>query len=144
MRAPARTLAALVGVAVLALAACGSDNSAAAAAPPRPRPPPRPPAGPPPRRPAGGAITDSLTVGSANFPENVLLAEIYGGALEAKGAKITKKLNIGNRETYYKAISGGELDLLPEYTNSLLSYVERRRTRTPHPRPPTCSSRWTS
>ena len=57
----------------------------------------------------------------------MLLAEIYGGALEAKGAKITKKLNIGNRETYYKAISGGELDLLPEYTNSLLSYVERQK-----------------
>ena len=126
MRAPARTLPALIGVAVLALAACGSDNSGSgssattAAATTAAGGATTTAAG-------GGAITDSLTVGSANFPENVLLAEIYGGALEAKGAKITKKLNIGNRETYYKAISGGELDLLPEYTNSLLSYVERQK-----------------
>ena len=127
MRATARTLTALVGVAVIGLAACGSDNSGssssattAAAAHHRRRaaPPPRPPEAPSPA---------SLTVGSANFPENVLLAEIYARALEAKGAKITKKLNIGNRETYYKAIAGGELDLLPEYTNSLLSFVERQK-----------------
>ncbi len=55
----------------------------------------------------------------------MLLAEIYAGALEAKGAKINRKLNIGNRETYYQALVNGELDLLPEYTNSLLSYVLR-------------------
>jgi osmoprotectant transport system substrate-binding protein len=126
MRAPARTLPALIGVAVLALAACGSDNSGSgssattAASSATTAASATTTAG-------GAAITDSLTVGSANFPENVLLAEIYGGALEAKGAKITKKLNIGNRETYYKAISGGELDLLPEYTNSLLSYLEHQK-----------------
>jgi osmoprotectant transport system substrate-binding protein len=128
MRAPARTVTALVGVAVLGLAACGSDNSgssssattAASAAT---------------TAAAGGAttaantgtITDSLTIGSANFSESVLLGEIYGGALAAKGAKITQKANIGNRETYYKAISGGELDVMPEYTNSLLSYIEHQK-----------------
>ena len=42
----------------------------------------------------------SLTVGSANFPENVVLADIYAEALKAQGAKITTKLNIGSREKY--------------------------------------------
>ena len=120
MRPPTRTLAALVGLAVLGLAACGSDNSSGSSSGATTAAGGATTA-------AGGAITDSLTVGSANFPESVLLAEIYGQALEAKGAKVTKKLNIGNRETYYKAISGGELDLLPEYTNSLLSYVLRQK-----------------
>ena len=117
MRSPLRTITALVGVAVLGLAACGSDNSGSSSSATT--------AAGTATTAGGEAITDSLTVGSANFPENVLLAEIYAGALEAKGATITRKLNIGNRETYYKAITGGELDLLPEYTNSLLSYVER-------------------
>ena len=43
---------------------------------------------------AGGKVV----VGSANFPENVLLAEIYAQALEAKGVQVEKKLNIGSRE----------------------------------------------
>jgi osmoprotectant transport system substrate-binding protein len=75
----------------------------------------------------GGAAADlsdvELTVGSANFPENQLLAEIYAQALEANGATVDRNLNIGNRETYYAAIEGGEIHLLPEYTNSLLSFV---------------------
>jgi len=118
MKRPARILTALLGVAVIGLAACGGDNSSSSATTAA--------AGATTTAAGeGAAITDSLTVGSGNFPESVLLAEIFAGALEAKGAKITKKLNIGNRETYYKAISGGELDLLPEYTNSLLSYLIR-------------------
>jgi osmoprotectant transport system substrate-binding protein len=129
MRPTARTLTALVGVAVLGLAACGSDNSGsssgatttAASSGGATTAAGTTTSG------GGGAITESFTVGSGNFPESVLLGEIYGGALEAKGAKITKKLNIGNRETYYKAIAGGELDLLPEYTNSLLSFLVHQK-----------------
>ncbi len=34
------------------------------------------------------ASGESLTVGSANFPENVILAEIYAQVLEAQGAKV--------------------------------------------------------
>ena len=124
MRSPLRTITVLVGIAVLGLAACGSDNSSSSSSATTAAGAATTAAGAATTA-GGGAVTDSLTVGSANFPENVLLAEIYAGALEAKGAKITRKLNIGNRETYYKAITGGELDLLPEYTNSLLSYVLR-------------------
>jgi osmoprotectant transport system substrate-binding protein len=75
---------------------------------------------------AGDLSGQSLTVGSANFPESVLLAEIYAGALEAQGAEVTVEPNIGSREVYYPAIETGEIDLLPEYTNSLLSFVVRQ------------------
>lgn len=75
---------------------------------------------------AGDLSGQSLTVGSANFPESVLLAEIYAGALEARGAEVTVEPNIGSREVYYPAIETGEIDLLPEYTNSLLSFVLRQ------------------
>lgn len=72
----------------------------------------------------------SLTVGSANFPENVILAEIYAGALKAQGATIQTKLNIGSREKYYPALQAGSLDLFPEYTGTILSYITKAATAT--------------
>ncbi|MGH9260619.1 MAG: ABC transporter substrate-binding protein [Acidimicrobiales bacterium] len=75
---------------------------------------------------AGDLSGQDLNIGSANFPESVLLAEIYAGALEAGGAEVTVTPNIGSREVYYPAIETGEIDLLPEYTNSLLSFVLRQ------------------
>jgi osmoprotectant transport system substrate-binding protein len=123
MRPHLRTAAALVGVFVFALAACGSDNSKSSSSATATTTAPA--AGGAATTAAGGAVNATLNVGSANFSENVLLAEIYAQALEAKGAKINRKLNIGDRETYYQALANGELDLMPEYTNSLLSYVLR-------------------
>jgi glycine betaine/choline ABC-type transport system substrate-binding protein len=72
----------------------------------------------------------SLTVGSANFPENVILAEIYARALGAQGATIKKKLNIGSREKYYPALKVGSLDLFPEYTGTILTYIDKSATAT--------------
>lgn len=73
---------------------------------------------------ASGA-SKSLTVGSANFPENVTLAYIYGGALEDKGYTVTYKVNIGARDAYLAALKSGEIDLVPEYAGSLLSYLDK-------------------
>ena len=70
----------------------------------------------------------SLTVGSANFPENVILAEIYAGALKAQGATIQTKLNIGSREKYYPALESGSLDLFPEYTGTILTFIDKAST----------------
>jgi osmoprotectant transport system substrate-binding protein len=121
MKLTVRRMAALVTVAALALVACGGDNKGNSSNTTT--------AG------AGttGGGTVSIKVGSANFPENVLLAEIYAGALKAKGVNVTKSLNIGSREKYYAAISTGELDLLPEYTNSLLSFVVKQKDKNASP-----------
>lgn len=64
----------------------------------------------------------SVTVGSANFPENVLLAEMYAAALEDAGVTVEKRLNIGNREAYIQGIEDGSIDLIPEYTGALTLY----------------------
>lgn len=71
------------------------------------------------------AAGESITVGSANFPENVILAEIYAQVLEAQGAEVSTKLNIGSREKYYPALEQGSLDLFPEYTGATLSYLDK-------------------
>ncbi|HNM96518.1 MAG TPA: glycine betaine ABC transporter substrate-binding protein, partial [Marmoricola sp.] len=67
----------------------------------------------------------TVVVGSANFPESELLAEIYAGALEAKGVKVSKKLNIGSRETYVPALENGEINVLPEYTGAFAVYLDK-------------------
>ncbi|GHH80263.1 hypothetical protein GCM10018793_35040 [Streptomyces sulfonofaciens] len=67
-----------------------------------------------------------LTVGSANFQESVLLAHLYGDALSDQGAKVTKKLNIGSRETYLPGLKQGSIDLVPEYTGVLLQYFDKK------------------
>ena len=71
------------------------------------------------------APNDTIAVGSANFPESVLLGEIYAGALEAKGVKVQRKLNIGAREAYIKGLEDGSIDLVPEYTGVLLQYYDK-------------------
>ncbi|MFF9817891.1 ABC transporter substrate-binding protein [Streptomyces sp. NPDC014006] len=70
----------------------------------------------------------TVVVGSNNFPESTLLADIYGEALRAKGIKVTYKPNIGTRETTYGLIKNGSLTVLPEYNGALLAYLDRKAT----------------
>lgn len=67
----------------------------------------------------------SLTVGSANFSENQILAQIYAQALKAQGATVKTTLNIGSREKYFAALKSGSLDLFPEYTGTLLQFIDK-------------------
>ncbi|HEV7898907.1 MAG TPA: ABC transporter substrate-binding protein [Planosporangium sp.] len=71
----------------------------------------------------GSGSSKTIVVGSANYPENVLLAEVYAQALEARHLKVDRKLNIGARELIYKQISTGGLSILPEYNGALLAYL---------------------
>jgi osmoprotectant transport system substrate-binding protein len=73
-----------------------------------------------------GGGSGGITVGSADFPESQLLAEIYAGALQAKGVQVNKKLNIGAREAYIPALQDGSIDLIPEYTGVLTQYFNKQ------------------
>ena len=73
----------------------------------------------------GSAAPGTITVGSANFAESELLAEIYSQALEAKGVQVKRQFNIGARELYLKALNDGSIDLLPEYNGALLSALQK-------------------
>ena len=72
---------------------------------------------------SGGGSGDSSTIviGSANFPESELIAEMYAQALEAEDVEVERKFNIGARELYLKALQDGSIDLLPEYNGALLA-----------------------
>ena len=60
-----------------------------------------------------------------------MLAEIYAGALSAKGVKVEKKLNIGSRETYIPALKDGSIDLILSTPGKTL-----RSFKTPKPQNP--------
>jgi osmoprotectant transport system substrate-binding protein len=77
---------------------------------------------------ASGPKDGTIVVGSANFPENVLLGEIYAQALEGSGAKVQRKLNISSREVIFNQIERGGLTVLPEYNGALLAYLDKTAT----------------
>jgi osmoprotectant transport system substrate-binding protein len=111
MRRITRTATLVAGVGtLLALAACGGNSNPLTS----------------PSAAGGGAST--VVVGSANFQENVLLAEIYAQALEAKNVKVKRQFNIGSREIIYGQIESGALTILPEYNGALLAYLDKNST----------------
>jgi osmoprotectant transport system substrate-binding protein len=76
------------------------------------------------------AASDTVRIGSADFPENQVLAEIYAQSLEAKGVKVERNFNIGSREVYFPALTDGSIDLIPDYTGVLLQYINKNATET--------------
>ncbi|MGC2241021.1 MAG: glycine betaine ABC transporter substrate-binding protein, partial [Acidimicrobiia bacterium] len=63
----------------------------------------------------------AITVASFNFPESVILAEIYAQALEANGYQVERNLNLGSRELIFPEIQSGNIDFLPEYLGSAIT-----------------------
>lgn len=104
-------LVAVAAIVVAAVAACSSSSSSSPSASSSSSS----------SNPLAGSGNGSVVVGSANFPEDELLATIYIQALQAKGIKVTPKLNIGAREVYYPQIQKGTITIIPEYNGALLT-----------------------
>lgn len=73
----------------------------------------------------GGGAKPTVRVGSTNFPEQTILAELYAQVLEAGGYKIERRLNLGNREIVAPALEKGEIDLYAEYLATYLTFVTK-------------------
>jgi osmoprotectant transport system substrate-binding protein len=65
-----------------------------------------------------------VRIGSVNFYESRLMAEIYGQALEAAGFQVDRQLGLGVRADMLAAFQDGQVDLIPEYVgSSLVHYI---------------------
>ena len=73
--------------------------------------------------PLAAQAQQALRVGSKNFTEQFVLAEIYAQALEAAGIKTEKKLNLGGTLIAQKALEEKQIDFYPEYTGTMLLAV---------------------
>lgn len=69
--------------------------------------------------------SESISIGSADFPESQLLAEIYAQTLEAKGVSVSREFDLGSREKYFTGLEDGSIDLIPEYTGVLLQFINK-------------------
>lgn len=99
-----RLIAVAVAVLIPAVGGCGSSNPLGGSA-------------------ASGDLR-TVIVGSADFPESKIVAEIYAGALQANGFTVMRQFGIGSRETYIPALRDGSIDLIPEYTGNLLAHFD--------------------
>jgi glycine betaine/choline ABC-type transport system substrate-binding protein len=93
----------------LGVAACGSDDDTTSGE-------------------GGGAIVSNpdngnvtLTVGSKNFTEQIVLGEVYAQALEAAGYKVKKDLNLGSETVALKNVKAGQISGYPEYVSTALT-----------------------
>ncbi len=94
--------AAIILSAGLLVTACGSDEPAADTAS------------------SGEAALSgvSVTVGSKDFTENILLGEMLAQALAAEGADVTKQINLGGTSVNRKALLAGDIDVYPDYNGT--------------------------
>ena len=72
----------------------------------------------------------SIVVGSGDFPESEIVAEIYAQTLQANGFETGRRMGIGSRETYIPALKDHSIDLVPEYIGNLLLYFAPESTAT--------------
>lgn len=66
---------------------------------------------------------DKIRVGSKDFPESIIIGEIYAQLLENAGLPVERKLNLGGTVVAQEALLSGDLDLYPEYTGTGLLVV---------------------
>jgi osmoprotectant transport system substrate-binding protein len=63
----------------------------------------------------------TITLGSKNFTEQIILGEIYAQALEAAGYQVRTDLNLGSEQIALRSLNSGDIDAYPEYTSTALT-----------------------
>jgi osmoprotectant transport system substrate-binding protein len=97
----------VVAVSLLAMAGCGGQNAL--------------------EKGSGGG-SNGFVVGSANFPEQLILGNMYADVVEDQGVEVERRLNLGTRDVVFPALESGELTLVPEYNGALLSYLSKGKS----------------
>jgi osmoprotectant transport system substrate-binding protein len=72
---------------------------------------------------ATAGLAQTVKIGSKNFTEQFVVAEIYAQALEKAGLTVERRLNLGATLIAHSALTNGEIDLYPEYTGTALASV---------------------
>ena len=104
MRSPRARVGVLVLAMAFVVAACGGGSSKSTSST---KPPTK----------------GQITVASTNFPENVILANVYGKALQGVGYQVVFRTNLGTRQVIQPALISGQIDSYPAYAASELEFL---------------------
>jgi osmoprotectant transport system permease protein len=77
---------------------------------------------------AGAALSQgrpAYVIGAKNFSEQYILAELMAGRLEAQGASVQRRVNLGSAVAY-RALAAGEIDAYVDYSGTLWANVLNR------------------
>ena len=77
----------------------------------------------------GEAGEKSIVIGSKDFAEQYILAEMYAQVLEDSGFTVERKLGLAGTPVAQAALESGEIDLYPEYTGTGLLTVLKEPVR---------------
>jgi glycine betaine/choline ABC-type transport system substrate-binding protein len=70
--------------------------------------------------------SETITVGSKNFTESVILGEVIAQSLEKAGCTVDRKLDLGGSLVCDRAIVAGGIDVYPEYSGTALTAILAR------------------
>lgn len=70
-----------------------------------------------------GASTKTITIGSTNFEEQEIVANMYGDVLAHAGYKVKVEPALGTRAVVVPAIQHNQIGIEPDYAASLLGYL---------------------
>ena len=68
-----------------------------------------------------------IRIGSDNFYESKLMAEIYAQVLENAGYTVERKFGLGSRQERIPTMDAGQIDLVAEYVGSGLGFYDKTK-----------------
>jgi osmoprotectant transport system substrate-binding protein len=71
----------------------------------------------------GGGGGPAVVVGSTNFTEQEIVANMYADVLAAAGYEVEERFQLGSREVVLPALESGDIDLYPEYVGTALEFL---------------------
>lgn len=66
---------------------------------------------------------EPIVIGSKNFPESFILADMMSQLLESEGYVVERKFNLAGTKVCFDALVAGEIDIYPEYTGTVQKII---------------------
>ena len=70
-----------------------------------------------------GAQSEQIAVGSKNFTESYVLAEVMAQMLESRGIRVERKFGFGGTLVAFEALQAGDIDVYAEYTGTISQVI---------------------